>query len=77
MDRDAIIDSLVERLADNNGGDVVGAFARAYLRRIPPDYLLDQRLVIRDTERVVRDVDRRMFAMQAELHNATPPSRRP
>ncbi len=38
-DQDAIVDDLVERLGDNNGGDVLGDFARAYLRRVPSDYL--------------------------------------
>jgi glutamate dehydrogenase len=42
ISQDTIIEDLVTRLSDSNGGEVVAAFARAYLRRIPSGYLLDQ-----------------------------------
>ncbi|NNF63204.1 MAG: NAD-glutamate dehydrogenase [Acidimicrobiia bacterium] len=35
----AIIDELVRRVSDDDTNEVIGSFARAYLRRIPADYL--------------------------------------
>jgi len=52
--QDAIIEGLVQRLADNNGGEVVVDFARAYLRRIPAAHLMDQ--PVGDLENHVRNV---------------------